>query len=117
MSIGISKAELIHINQGMRRVLKDTLRIYRSACEYIGNVVYDNFDDISNIDTLAKKRNYIENLIHKTKYNPNPKYDFDEKFYKFPSYYRRSAISFALAKFSLTKQDFSSIRRKGQLRS
>ena len=96
MSRGIVKAELIHINPGIRRVLKDTLRIYRSACEYIGNVVYDNFEYISTIDTTMNKKKYIESLIHKTKDNPNPKYDFNDKFYKFPSYYRRSAISFAL---------------------
>ncbi len=35
----------------------------------------------------------MERLIHKTKDNPHPKYDFDDKFYKFPSEYRRDAIA------------------------
>ena len=34
--------------------------------------------------------------MHETQDNPNPKYDFDAKFYKFPSYIRRGAINEAL---------------------
>lgn len=41
--------------------------------------------------------NFIEKLIHATLKNPNPKYiEFDEKFYKMPSYLRRSIVSKAI---------------------
>ncbi|MCJ2544225.1 hypothetical protein [Thermostichus vulcanus] len=40
----------------------------------------------------------VERLIHQTAQNPNVKYaSFDRVFHKFPSYYRRGAIAFALA--------------------
>ncbi len=43
----------------------------------------------------------VEKLIHQTAKNPNPKYrQFDQTFYKFPSYYRRAAIVFAAGQVS-----------------
>ena len=44
-------------------------------------------------------------MVHATKDNPNPKYDFDEKFYKMPSYLRRGVISEALGKVSSYKSN------------
>ena len=46
---------------------------------------------------------YIETLIHATKDNPDPIYDFDAKFYKMPSYLRRGAINEAIGKVSSYK--------------
>ena len=43
--------------------------------------------------------NYVEKLVHHTKGN-KAVYDFDNKFYKFPSYLRRSAITKAIGIFS-----------------
>jgi putative transposase len=35
----------------------------------------------------------VEKLIHRTKTNPFPKYNFTDRFYKFPSYFRRMEIA------------------------
>ena len=43
----------------------------------------------------------VEKLVHATAKNPNPKYRyFNRRFYKFPSYYRRGAIQFAVGQVS-----------------
>ncbi|WP_303150039.1 hypothetical protein [uncultured Cloacibacillus sp.] len=45
---------------------------------------------------MKARKSYVEGLIHTTKYNAAAYPEFDKKFYKFPSYYRRSAIAFVL---------------------
>ena len=47
----------------------------------------------------------MERCIHATKDNPDPKYDFDTKFYKMPSYMRRGAINEAIGKVSSYKSN------------
>ena len=43
----------------------------------------------------------IEKLVHQTAKNPSPKYRyFNRRFWKFPSYYRRGAIQFAVGQVS-----------------
>ena len=54
---------------------------------------------IQAIDKAKARFNFAEKLIHTTKYN-TAKYDFDAKFYKFPSYLRRAAIQAALGSVS-----------------
>lgn len=85
------KAKIINAND----VFKGTIFIYRKAISYLIKVIDDNYSSIKELESKAKN-NYIESLIHKTKRNPSPKYDFDERFYKFPSYFRRTAIQDAL---------------------
>ena len=51
--------------------------------------------------------NAVEKLIHTTKNNPLPKYkEFNQKFYKFPSYFRRGAISSAFGKVKSYRSNF-----------
>lgn len=97
------KVKIKHYNH----IFKDTVTVYRDATDYIINVCLENWDYISNIETNLNKKTYVENLIHKTKDNPNVSYDFDKKFYKLPSYIRRSAISEALGKVSSYKSNLS----------
>ena len=97
------KVKIKHYNH----IFKDTVTVYRDATDYIINVCLENWDYISNIETNLNKKTYIENLIHKTKDNPNVSYDFDKRFYKLPSYIRRSAIAEALGKVSSYKSNLS----------
>ena len=75
------------------KTFKPTLVIYRDALTFIIDVMDKEFtsslDDITTKDCV----NIVESLIHRTKNNPEPKYDFSVKFHKFPSYFRRAAIS------------------------
>lgn len=89
------KAKLINVNN----CLKPTLDIYRQAVAYIIDVI--NKEWVKYIDLTAKERvNLTEKLTHSTKDNPCPLYNFDDLFYKFPSYLRRSAISDAVGTVS-----------------
>ena len=75
-----------------QKILKDTMEIYRKAVDFIISVRLDEDELFRDISWSKKEMTMMESLIHKTKDNPHPKYDFDEKFYKFPSEYRRDAI-------------------------
>ena len=100
----IRKAELIYVNQGIRRALRDTLVAFRAVVKYLEPVILTHWDDIISAETAKGRKNIVEALIHKTKANPSPLYkDFDELFYKLPSYYRRSAIEFVIGAVSSYK--------------
>ena len=88
-------AKIKHYND----IFKETVALYRNAVDYIIQVCVDCWDEISVLEGL-RRNSYIERLIHKTDDNPNPVYDFDKEFYKFPSYIRRGAISEAFGKVS-----------------
>lgn len=83
--------ELQHINKS----LKDTISIYRDAVAFLIDVFSIEWTSLKPLK-LKEKNNFAEHLVHSTKDNPNPPYDFDKEFFKFPSYLRRSAISDAL---------------------
>ena len=86
-------------------IFKETVAIYRHAVDYILNVCLENWEEISSLEG----RNgfaYVERLIHTTKDNSAPTYNFDSKFYKMPSYMRRGAINEAIGKVSSYKSNF-----------
>lgn len=77
-------------------IIEPTIRIYREALSFVIDVCYK---EKASWLTLGGKGRYnlIEKLIHATSKNPNPKYtEFDEKFYKMPTYLRRSIVSKAI---------------------
>lgn len=73
----------------------DTISIYNEALSYIINIINSEWNVISTLPEVKEQLNYIEKLIHNTKKN-KAKYDFDNRFYKFPSYLRRAATAEAL---------------------
>lgn len=80
-------------------IFKDTVTVYRNAVDYLIAVCMDKWDIVTSFKG-QNRLTCVENLIHGTKDNPNPVYDFDSKFYKMPSYMRRSAINEAIGKIS-----------------
>lgn len=81
--------------------------IYRSAVDYCIQVCLQHWDEISLTKTSNQKQQYVERIIHSTK-NHTAIYNFDRKFYKFPSYLRRAAISEAIGKVSSYKSNLKS---------
>lgn len=75
--------------------IKRTTVIFNDAIRYITDVVFENWDSISSLKWQLSRKTYIERLIHSTK-NRKAVYNFDQKFYKFPSYLMRAAIAEAL---------------------
>ncbi len=84
-------------------VFKETISLYRDAVNFLIGVCLDKWDIITTMNQNLLRQQYVERLCHKTKDNPDVSYPFDRKFYKFPSYLRRSAISEAIGKVSSYK--------------
>ena len=86
-------------HQGM---LSETVKIYRKAVAFLIDVANKEWDNLA--ATYAKGPNLaraiLEGMTHATKAHPSPKYNFDARFYKFPSYFRRAAMSAALGAVS-----------------
>lgn len=88
-------------------VFNNTVNIYRQAIEYLIDVVLNEWEGIKDIERPLKRRKAIEDLVHLTRSNLRSKYDFDSKFYKFPSYMRRAAITEAIGKVSSYKSSYA----------
>ena len=98
------KVKIKHYNN----IFKKTVDIYRSAIDYLIDVCIKNWESVSCIEGSLKRQRYVETLVHATCNNPSPKYDFDDKFYKLPSYLRRGAINEAIGKVSSYTSNLSS---------
>ena len=90
---------------GYNHIFDDTLKIYRDALAYVIDVVNAKWDNIKEIEAPKYRQQFVERLIHRTKGN-EPGYDFDERFYKLPSYFRRGVISDAVGKVSSQKTNY-----------
>lgn len=89
------KVKIKHYNH----IFEQTVEIYRNAVSFFIDVCDKEWDVLEPLKNLERCRK-IEELTLKTKKNLNPKYDFNERFYKMPSYLRRSAINTATGSYS-----------------
>lgn len=87
----------IEIKQ-MNKIFRPTIAIYNNAISFCVECFENEWNDIVLLDTIQRKQ-FAENLIHNTKDN-KAKYDFDDRFYKMPSYMRRNVINSALGYLS-----------------
>ena len=74
----------------------DTVEVYQEAVSFLISVVSENYDSIESAGKQQYKQRAVEKLIHTTEGNEARYKAFDKRFHKFPSYFRRSAISVAL---------------------
>lgn len=86
---------------GKQRVLfAATVEEYRKLCRFLVTVVNTHWVELGSLsgnDVIPA----VERLMHITTKNPVVKYPlFSRVFYKFPSYYRRAAIAFAVGQVS-----------------
>ena len=89
------KVKIKHYNN----IFKQTVELYRNAVSFFINVCdkeWDTLKPLKNLERCSK----IEKFTIQTKKNTNPKYDFNERFYKMPVYFRRSAINTAIGCYS-----------------
>lgn len=91
--------------KGQQNILNETVRIYRAAVDFFIDVCLKHWDDILLLKKALDKRAYVEAVTHATKENKIIWYDFDQVFYKFPSYLRRSAMTEAIGKVSSYKSN------------
>lgn len=76
------------------KILSDTVKIYREAVSFFIDICDKEWDILFSLKNLERCRK-MEELSLSIKKNPNPKYNFNGRFYKMPSYLRRSAINTA----------------------
>ena len=89
------KVKIKHYNH----IFEQTVEIYRNAVSFFIDVCDKEWHILESLNSLERCRK-IEELTLQTKKNQNPKYDFNERFYKMPSYLRRSAINTATGCYS-----------------
>ncbi len=89
------KVKIKHYNH----IFEQTVEIYRNAVSFFIDVCDKEWDVLEPLKNLERCRK-IEELTLRTKKNTNPKYDFNKRFYKMPSYLRRSAINTATGCYS-----------------
>jgi putative transposase len=83
-----------------RHYLDLTVKEFRRLVRSLVGVIYVHWSYLGSLPG-EKQIGAVERLIHHTDDNPNPRYhSFDQSFHKFPSYYRRGAIQFALGQVS-----------------
>jgi IS605 OrfB family transposase len=83
-----------------RLLLTQTVKVYRRLCRYLVGIVFTHWAELGGL-TNQQIIPTVERLIHHTLVNPNVKYSsVDRVFHKFPSYYRRAAIAFAVGQVS-----------------
>lgn len=113
MDYSIRKVELNHVNPGLKRAVKDTLEIYRAAVKRLCEIAMAEWDCLEGL-SQAECLTQMESLMHSTKKHKAVYPDFDRDFYKFPSYYRRSAINAAVGQVSsyLTRKQQYEEKRK-----
>lgn len=83
----------------LNKSLMSTIAIYNEAITFCVEIFENEWDNIVVLEGKSRN-NYAENLIHSTKNNVAKYPDFDTKFYKIPSYMRRSVISTTLGYLS-----------------
>lgn len=82
-----------------RSLFAETVKVYRRLCRYLVGVIYTHWSELGGL-SRQHLIPAVERLIHQTARNPDVKYPFDRVFCKFPSYYRRGAIAFAVGQVS-----------------
>ena len=97
-------------------ILRPTVDIYRKAVAYLVDVANKEWDNIGPVYKIHKQQGQraFELLIHASKENLTPKYDFDARFYKFPSYFRRAALSAALGAVSSYRSSLRNWEESGK---
>lgn len=81
------------------KIFEDTVKIYREAVSFFICICDKEWNTLESLKSI-ERCSVIERLSLVTKKNQNPKYKFNEKFYKMPSYLRRSAINTATGCYS-----------------
>ena len=98
------------------KLLAPTIQIYRAAVAFLIDVADKEWDTVGPIfkEGNLKGQQQLERLVHGTKSHPNPKYDFDAGFYKFPGYFRRAALSAAMGAVSSYRSNLMNWEQAGK---
>jgi putative transposase len=108
----VSCSVKLKMTKASAEVLKQTCGIYRAAVAYIIDFLPPHWDAVKAISHSNAKMTYVESLIHFMA-GRKAVCDFDQKFYKLPSYMRRAAIYSAIGMYSSWKPNHDSWEKAG----
>jgi putative transposase len=97
----------LHTDESLDLLCQYTVKQYQEAVSFYLEIIHKHLDAIDG-DWLGK----LENLTHQTKSNLKPKYSLKEKFGKYPSGFRRAAISEAVGQASSWKTRYEKWQEK-----
>lgn len=89
------KVKIKHYN----KIFSQTVEVYRNAVSFFIDICEKEWEFLESLKKF-ERCSYIEKITLVTKVHPNPKYNFNERFYKVPVYLRRSAINTAIGCYS-----------------
>ena len=100
---------------GDLKALENSIRIYRDALHCVIPIVDAHWNELESFEYTKHRMTYIEKLIHSTDEH-QARYDFDEKFPKFPSYLRRAVLNCAIGLVSSYRSNLANWEKdpKGQ---
>ena len=96
------------------RCFPDTIDIYQAAVKFLISVVDSNYGAIDSLEYSGHKMTAVENLVHSTRSNTAKYKAFDEKFHKFPCYFRRAAIMVAIGAVSSYRSNLKNWEESGR---
>lgn len=96
------------------KAFEDTVVLYRQAVDFFIDVMRDKPDSVAECKSGSEAVNVIERLTVLSPKRPEVPYDFSSKFYKFPSYLRRSAIAEAFGKYSSWASNYRRWKETGK---
>ena len=85
-------------------LFRDTIRIFREAVKFLIPVCLAHWTELEPLTPIQRQR-AVEILVHGTRSSVPAYPAFDRRFYKFPSYFRRSAITVAVGAVDKYQQE------------
>ena len=99
---------------GINKMLKPTVNKYREALAFLIPIINNEWDSISALKG-NRKNNLVEHLIHTTKDNEAKYIEFDQLFFKMPSYFRRGVIADAIGIVSSYRSNYENWEKNGKV--
>ena len=99
---------------GINKMLRPTVNKYREALVFLIPIINNEWDNICALKG-NRKNNLVEHLIHTTKDNEAKYPEFDQLFYKMPSYFRRGVIADAIGIVSSYKSNYKNWEKNGKV--
>lgn len=96
---------------GDLKALENTIAIYRDSLYFVIPIVDAHWGEMKGFEYSNQRMMYVEKLIHSTA-NRQARYNFDEKFPKFPTYLRRAMLNRALGIVSSYRSNLANWEEK-----
>ena len=99
---------------GINKMLRPTVNKYREALTFLIPIINNEWGSIFALKG-NRKNNLVEHLIHTTKDNEAKYPEFDQLFYKMPSYFRRGVIADAIGIVSSYRSNYENWEKNGKV--